>query len=212
MKCADLEVLLCDYVDGTLPASERAVVESHLASCPACAALLRDAAAALSFMETADRPEPPPELLTRILFQVPSRRPIPEARPGRLARWFGAWLHPLLQPRFAMGMAMTILSFSILGRVAGITPRQLTPADLHPARVWQALDDRAHRTWERARKFYQSLRVVYELQVQLREWMEQQQEEQGRAAAAEAGGPEQKPAASRPDSRNGSEAAPPSHP
>lgn len=39
MKCADLEALLCDYVDGTLAPAERATVELHLDACPACRAL-----------------------------------------------------------------------------------------------------------------------------------------------------------------------------
>ncbi|MCS7314078.1 MAG: hypothetical protein NZ554_01285, partial [Bryobacteraceae bacterium] len=84
-----------------------------------------------------------------------------------------ARLRPFLQPRFAMGMAMTILSFSMLARFAGIGPRQIHPQELNPIRLWQALDDTAHRTWDRARKFYLSLRLVYEIQTQLREWYQQ---------------------------------------
>ncbi len=188
MNCADLELLICDYVDGTLPPASRRLVENHLEGCPACAALARDALAGLAFARQADLPEPPPELLTRILFEIPTRLEHP--RPSRgLSRWLAAHLHPLLQPRFAMGMAMTILSFSILARFAGIAPRQLTPSDLHPARVWQSLEDRAHRTWERARKFYQSLRVVYELQTQLREWSELRQEEEARRTQTRSAGP-----------------------
>lgn len=180
MKCADLEALLCDYVDGTLGPAERALVEAHVQACAACAALLKDAASAVAFMAQAAPVEPPPELVTRILFQLSSReQSAAERRTGAgLARWFRL----VLQPRFAMGMAMTILSFSMLGRFAGISPRQLTSADLHPVKLWQALDDRAHRAWERARKFYLSLRVVYEIQTQLREWTEQLQEEEARMA------------------------------
>ncbi|WP_395621662.1 hypothetical protein, partial [Dokdonella sp.] len=37
--------------------------------------------------------------------------------------WISRLLEPVLQPKFAMGMAMTILSFSMLGRFAGIEPR-----------------------------------------------------------------------------------------
>jgi anti-sigma factor RsiW len=31
MNCAELEVLICDYVDGALAPAERALVERHLA-------------------------------------------------------------------------------------------------------------------------------------------------------------------------------------
>ena len=42
MNCADIEILICDYVDGTLNAAQRADVERHLSACPACAELARD--------------------------------------------------------------------------------------------------------------------------------------------------------------------------
>ena len=71
MNCADIEILICDYVDGTLTAERKAAVERHLAECPACAELARDSAAAVAFMERAADVEPPPELITRILFDAP---------------------------------------------------------------------------------------------------------------------------------------------
>ena len=72
-----------------------------------------------------------------------------------------------------MGMAMTILSFSMLGRFSGIEVRDLKPSDLQPAKVWAAVDDRAHRAWGRAVKYYENLRLVYEVQSRLQEWSEQ---------------------------------------
>ena len=61
MNCAELEELICDYVDGTLTALPKAEVERHLAVCPACAELVRDSAAAVAFMERAAEVEPPPD-------------------------------------------------------------------------------------------------------------------------------------------------------
>ena len=71
MNCAELEELICDYVDGTLTAARKAEVERHLEACPACAEMARDSAAAVAFMERAADVEPPPELITRILFDAP---------------------------------------------------------------------------------------------------------------------------------------------
>ena len=51
MSCDELELLLCDYMDGTLPAAERVAFEAHLASCPSCREFAQDASAAVSFME-----------------------------------------------------------------------------------------------------------------------------------------------------------------
>ncbi len=53
MTCAELEILICEYAEGKLPAAEKALVDRHLEDCPACAELARDSAAALSFMERA---------------------------------------------------------------------------------------------------------------------------------------------------------------
>ncbi len=173
MKCADLEILLCDYTDGTLDAAARVSIERHLAGCPVCAELARDAAAALGFLARVEDVEPPAELVTRILFQIPNRHQAGEPRRG-IREWLGRWFEPILQPRLAMGMAMTILSFAMLGRFAGIHPRQLTAADLNPAKIWAALDDRAYRTWERGVKYYENLRFVFEIQTRLRELAEQE--------------------------------------
>jgi hypothetical protein len=182
MTCADLEILICDYLDGTLGPDQKADVERHMARCAACAELAKDAGAAVAFLERVPAIEPPPELLTRILFERPHKKP---AALGFLRNWLGNLAQPLLQPRFVMGAALTILSFSMLGKFAGLPDRQLRPADLDPVKIWAALDDRAHRTWERSVKFYESIRFVYEIQSRLREWRAQQDEQEREAANSE---------------------------
>ncbi len=182
MNCAELEILLCDYLDGTLAAGAKAEFEEHLALCAACAELAKDASAAVNFIGRAADVEPPPELMTRILFELPSAHHARARRPRGIGKLVRSWFQPILQPRFAMGFAMTILSFSLLGRFAGVTPRQLTLDDLRPAKVWQTLDDKVYRTWQRTKKFYENLRLVYEIQNQLREWKQREQELRGRTA------------------------------
>ena len=172
MNCADVEILLADYVDGTLRGDAASALEAHLAGCAACAELARDSAQAVEFIQRAAAVEAPPELVTRILFEVtagPSRAVI---KPSLVRRLFGRWLEPILQPRVAMGMAMTVLSFAMIGRFTNV--RQLTPADLDPVRVWTAAEDRVVRLYNRGVKYYESLRVVYEIQTRLKEWAEEQ--------------------------------------
>ena len=91
-------------------------------------------------------------------------------KPSLARRLFGKWLEPVLEPRYAMSMAMTVLSLAMVFKISGISPRQLTAADLDPVKVWNAAEDRATRLWERGMKYYDSLRVVFEIQSQLREW------------------------------------------
>ena len=92
MNCAEIEILICDYVDGTLAADQKAEVERHLAECPACAELARDSAAAVAFIERAAEVEPPPELITRILFDAPWRKE--QAGAYRAARLFNRLVQP----------------------------------------------------------------------------------------------------------------------
>jgi len=153
MNCAELEILICDYVDGTLSAAQKAEVE------------------------------PPPELITRILFDAPWGKA--KSR-SKAKEWGLALLSPILQPKFAMGMAMTILSISMLARFV-MPVRQLHPADLRPAEVWAGIEDRAVRTWARTVKFYENLKFVYQIQTTLKEWQQQTDE--------------QKPIAAKPDDR-----------
>jgi hypothetical protein len=174
LACADVEALVADYLDGTLPGDAKSAVEAHLASCAACAELARDAGAAVAFMGRAADIEAPPELVTRILFEVsngPSRKVI---RPSWGRRVFGKWLEPVLQPRFAMGMAMTMLSFAMLFKFANIPERSIKPSDLDPVKVWAAAEDRVVRWWERGVKYYENLRVVYEIQTRLKEWTQEE--------------------------------------
>lgn len=182
MNCADFEILLCDYLDGTLAPAQKSAFEAHLAACHTCAAMAEDVRSAVSFMEKAAPAEPPAELLTRILHEIPGRDLAQGNSFWRKLR--STWLGPLLQPRYAMGMAMTILSFSMLAKFAGFEPRQLQPADLNPAKIWNAVDDRAHRTWDRAMKYYDNLKLVIEIQSRLKEWTEQEQASKRQPAPA----------------------------
>jgi hypothetical protein len=174
MNCAEIEILICDYVDSTLPADQKAEVERHFAECPACAELARDSAAAVAFMETVADVEPEPELITRILFDPPWSKE--KARSHGLGKRMAGWFSLVLQPKFAMGAAMTILSFSLLSQMAPV--RQLRMSDLEPAKVWSGLTDRIDRVKTRTQMFIENLKFVYQIQTTLHEWQQQNAEQQ----------------------------------
>ena len=180
MTCAELEILICDYVDGTLSPDVRADVQRHLDACPACAELARDSAEAVAFMQRAADVEPPPELITKILFEAPWTKV--KSRRAGLFGGLRRWLDPIVQPRVVMGALMTLLSFSMLARY--VPMRQIKASDLRPATVWATIDDGAQRAWARTVKYYENLKVVYQIQALLREW-QQQEDEQKPAAAAQ---------------------------
>jgi Putative zinc-finger len=176
MTCAELEILLCDYVDGTLRVEQKTALEAHLPTCASCKQLAHDVSGVTSFFERVPRADPPAELLTRILHHAPSGRAARAERlasdrsPSWIKRLFSGFGQSFLQPRYVMGMAMTILSFSMLARFAHIEPRQLRPSDLDPVKVWQGVDDHSHRVWDRAMKYYDNLRLVIEIQSRLNEF------------------------------------------
>jgi hypothetical protein len=76
----------------------------------------------------------------------------------------------------------------MIGRLVGIEPRQLTLADLEPTKVWASLDWKAHRIWDRGMKYYDNLRLVYDIQTRLDEWTaaeDQERQNQARPAAVD---------------------------
>lgn len=189
-NCTDIELLLCDYVDSVLSSAQKDAFDRHIQHCVSCAELVRDSTEAIQFVERCATVEPPQELLTRIMHEFPAsqqKRKVRSGFSGTIARWF----EPILQPRFAMGMAMTILSFSMLGKFVGPV-KPLKPSDLDPVKIVGTVDDKLHRMWNDAVKYYESLRVVYEIQTRLREW--NQEEEQARQNESQQ--PQKSPASS----------------
>lgn len=179
MNCADFDNLLADYVDDTLTADVRTAFEQHAAGCNACQELLGDVTGAVRFMGRVADVMPPPDLVTRIAFQAPiGRMRGPFDAPGFLSRIANRFLRPVLQPRLAMGMAMTILSFAMLEKCTGVHVQHIQAVDLNPIRVWDGIEDRVIRTKDRAVKYYENIRLVYDVETRLGEL------EKGRASSA----------------------------
>ncbi len=74
------------------------------------------------------------------------------------------WLQPPLHPRFALGMALTILSLAAVER-----------ADFNPMRIWDAAEDKVIRVKDGAVKYCENLRFVYQLERRLMERQEHQE-------------------------------------
>ncbi len=182
MNCAEFEIILADYIDDALSAGDRAALEQHASSCAGCGQLLQDASSAVTFLKRADDVTPPPELITRIAYQAPmGRTREPFERQNFLSKLASKWLQPILQPRLAMGMAMTILSFAMLERCTGVHVQHIQAADLNPVRVWGGLEDKSVRLKDRAVKYYENLRWVYEIETRLKALQDQQEASQDQA-------------------------------
>ncbi len=175
MTCAQFEISFSDYLDGTLPAAEAVALEQHMAGCASCRALGDEISAAVRILRQVEDVEAPADLITRIAYQAPLGRIRDPLEPqGLISRWVTKWLQPVLQPRLVMGMAMTVLSFAMLERCTGVKVQHLQAADLNPVRVWSGVENKTLRMRDRAVKYYENLRWVYEIEVRLRAMQDQQ--------------------------------------
>ena len=75
-----------------------------------------------------------------------------------------------------MGMATTLLFLATL-----IHGKPLRPADLSPAKLWTATEMQVTRSWERGVKYYENLRLVFEIQTRLKQWNEESAAASGHA-------------------------------
>jgi hypothetical protein len=189
INCAEFEVLLADSMDGALAApgreAERNSFAQHLESCQNCAALAKEVESAVAFMELAAEPEVPQPLVGKILHATNSGWELKLHGRG-IRGWINRTFAPVLRPRFVMGAMLTVMSLTMLTRCAGGPKSTLTAADLDPVRLWNSLDTRAHRVWDRTVQGYESMRVVYEIRNQISDWNKQQAAEEEAAAEAKA--------------------------
>jgi anti-sigma factor RsiW len=169
ITCTEFEMLLADYLDGTLAVGERSVVEEHRNACASCAELALDAAGAVEFIGRAASVDLPPALVNRILAEVNSGANRSVGKLSWIERLLGQRGRFILRPRFAMGLAMAVISLAMVGR------------------FWGAAESGVERSWDRTVKRYENLQVVYDVQNQLEEWAQER-----RAASETQGGAQNK--------------------
>lgn len=66
LTCQEMTLLLTDYLDGTMPADDRVVLDRHLEACPRCHAFLRTYAATIRLTGMLPCDEIPEELKVRL--------------------------------------------------------------------------------------------------------------------------------------------------
>jgi hypothetical protein len=182
-QCAECEARLADALDGTLTVEEQKLFEEHTAHCGPCSQMLADARRGAAWLEMlrAPRPEPPAELLERILAETSGAQGF--ANPGRVvseqadaAASYGnvvpfrrrlvstmrrsSFGQIVFQPRFAMTAAMAFFSIALTMNLTGVRLLDLRASDLRPS----SLKRDYHDANARVVRYYEGLRVVYELE------------------------------------------------
>ena len=163
MTHLEIENLASDYLEGLLEPSLRTAMEAHLEGCADCRELLGDVRHALEVCRAAEDAEPKPWLISKIMLAT-----VGERKPTWGER-LAAYIRPVLQPRVAYPIAMSVFTFSIIVNAAGLSLRSLRIEDLNP-RTWVDRANRfGHLQAARAEKFYYDLRVVYEIESRFRQ-------------------------------------------
>ena len=193
LTCTQTEGMLLDAADGLLLPDEQTHFDLHIAECPNCTRLLAEVRRGGAWMEMLKEapPVPPADMVDRILamtsgnaveanvvmaqaahaaslfgdsgakilpFRVPPHLQQPRTRFARMA-------YTVMQPRFAMTAAMAFFSIALTMNIAGVRLSSLRASDLQPVNLkksFWAVNNRAVR-------YYDNLRVVYELESRVRE-------------------------------------------
>ena len=168
--CIACQALLTDALDGNLGEIDPAWFDRHVRTCAECGEQFADAqrgAAWLDLLKSSPPPEPPADLVGRILAQTslaattqpapafanPIPAPVLPFRP-RPARRVASWTHlpaVLFEPRLAMTAAMALFSLALTMNLTGTQFGQLRPTSLR--RTY-------YQSTAGVARYYDNLRVV----------------------------------------------------
>lgn len=190
LTCTQCETMLLDAADGVLLAEDDTHFRLHLAECPSCEKLYEEIRKGNAWMDMLKEevPVPPENLVTRILMRTSGNEALASSMAAQVAHsgsLFGnsqgakvlpfrapepknAWarmVHTVMQPRFAMTAAMAFFSIALTMNLFGVHVGALRASDLKPSNLRRSF-------WSmnsQVVRYYDNLRVVYELESRVRE-------------------------------------------
>ncbi len=180
MQCHEFDTLLSDALDGVLTGAQLDTFQAHARTCSACGPLLADVTAGRNWLKDLTEVEPPVSLVTNILASTTGvdtqrlRINLPAAQSGaswleKLQAWASQALQPIWgtvrQPRFAMSFGMAFFSLSVALSVLGVKPADLRQLSLRPT----VLRHTYYNTQARVVRYYENIRLVYEVESRVRE-------------------------------------------
>jgi hypothetical protein len=179
--CGLWETLLADALDGLLRPEDEATFSSHMAVCPSCTALFEEARRGREWLEfLSPEPEVPEGLLAKILAQtgpghtseyklatagnvVPMAIPAWQ-RPGMMGR-----IRRFAEPRLLMTAAMAFFSIAVTLNITGVRLADLRLSNLRPTAVRSFMERRLTMASTPIIRYYDHLRLVYEVQSRMQE-------------------------------------------
>jgi hypothetical protein len=179
--CGQWETLLADALDGLLQPEDEATFSSHMAGCAACTALFDESRRGREWLEfLSPEPEVPEGLLDKILASTGPGQvagyglvtgssdvlPMPPVwqRPGFMGR-----IRRFAEPRLLMTAAMAFFSIALTLNLTGVRLSDLKLANLRPSAVRSFMERRLTMASTPIIRYYDHLRLVYEVQSRVRE-------------------------------------------
>jgi len=186
--CGQWETLLADALDGTLRAEDESTFSSHMAGCTACTALFEEARRGREWLDfLSAEPELPEGLLDRILAQTgPGQTAgyglVADTGTGAIAgvplaivtpKWqkpgLMGFVRRFAEPRLMMTAAMAFFSIALTLNLTGVKLSQIHLSDLRPAAMRSFMQRRITMASTPIVRYYDHLRLVYEVQARVRE-------------------------------------------
>jgi hypothetical protein len=124
MNCERCQLLVDDYVDGTLAAEERSAIETHLAACAACRVMANDFRAIRSAAGNLERHTPPAKAWADIASAVERER-----TQSFMGRIFGSVAPSSAGPIVRSGFAVAALLLLLVGGTSWFVWNRMSNAE-----------------------------------------------------------------------------------
>jgi hypothetical protein len=178
MQCTEFDALLNEALDDSLTGKRLEAFQAHARICAICGPLFAEADAGRRWLKSLVEQEPPANLVHNILVATIGQENTRAVASGKVkdswADSLKGWLRPVYapivaasrQPRFAMSFGMAFFSLSISLSLAGVKLSDVRHVDLRPSAIKRTY----YETSGRAVKYYENIRLVYEIESRVREF------------------------------------------
>ena len=189
ISCAEFDARLTDALDGVLSGRELEEFRAHVEACMDCGPVYQQASRGMEMLQSLEEIEPPANLVHNILAKTSHKEErVVATVPGqpvswgrRIADFISPSLAPalapvynnvslrcLMQPRFAMTVAMTFFSLSLIMNAAGIRVKDIKQLDLRPNAIATSASLTYHETTAKVVKYYENIRFLNEWESRLK--------------------------------------------
>ena len=214
IRCEEWEALLADALDGALTEKDRASFDRHATECPTCGVMLGEAQKGQQWLQFL-HPEPPvpTDLLAKILAKtggaavtsVSSTGTVAVPLPNRTPAWGNIpvplFMRRAAEPRMMLTAAMAFFSIALTLNMAGVRLTSLRAQDLRPSSLLSNLERQFYTARAPVVRYYENLRVVYEVESRMHELRRATESEEPKAVPQP---PQQQPKPPATDEKGGS--------